>query len=65
MKGEEKKTHTNPIPSSTHENKLTISNQHWVLLYMHVYCLRAIINFYNIRGNNNTNKLINQDLISL
>jgi hypothetical protein len=31
MKGEEKKTHTNPIPSSTHKNKLTISKQHWVL----------------------------------
>jgi hypothetical protein len=32
---------------------------------MHVYYLRAIINFYNIKKNNNTNKFINYKLISL
>jgi hypothetical protein len=27
--------------------------------YMHVYSLRAMINCYNIKGNDNTSKLIN------
>jgi hypothetical protein len=33
--------------------------------YMRVYYLKAKINFYNIKNNNNTIKLINQKLISL
>jgi hypothetical protein len=32
---------------------------------MHVYYLRAIITFNNIKSNDNTNKLINQKLLSL
>jgi hypothetical protein len=33
--------------------------------YLHVYYFRAIINFYNIKNNNNINELINQKPISL